>query len=289
MILERVEEVDAISKEDFIQQYRKKQIPLLIKAYAKQWQAFDKWNFDYIKAKTKGQEVPIYDNKPADANKSSDAPATYMKMDEYLDEIQTSSSDKRIFFYIITDRLPELLKNFTYPDLGIKFFKRLPTLFFGGNQAHVLMHYDVDMSDFVHIHFEGKKRILLFDQKQSQALYKVPLSVHTIETIDYDNPDYEKYPALKNAKGFEVMMEHGDLLYIPKGWWHYNRYLEPGFSMSLREMPSPARLSNFLDMLYHVFIMRYTDKICRKIGKEKWIKYKQDWAFRRSESRKYKS
>ena len=95
-------------------------------------------------------------------------------------------SDLRIFFYIITDRLPELLKNFTYPDLGIKFFKRLPTLFFGGSDAHVLMHYDVDLGDFMHIHFEGKKRILLFDQKQSPFLYKVPLSVHTIYELDYE-------------------------------------------------------------------------------------------------------
>jgi hypothetical protein len=62
------------------------------------------------------------------------------------------------------------------------------------------MHYDVDLGDFLHIHFEGKKRILLFDQKQSAFLYKVPLSVHTIYDVDYENPDYEKFPALKHAK-----------------------------------------------------------------------------------------
>lgn len=283
MILNSIDEVAHISKEDFIKKYRKQQKPLLIKGYAKQWEAFDKWNLAYIKSKAKDQDVPIYDNQPAAANKSSDAPATHMKMGDYIAEIQTQPSDKRIFFYIITDRLPELLKNFTYPDFGIKFFKRLPTLFFGGSEARVLMHYDVDMSDFVHIHFEGKKRILLFNQNQSDYIYKVPLSVHTIETIDYENPDYEKYPGLRKAQGFEIFMEHGDLLYIPKGWWHFNRYLEPGFSMSLREMPSPARFSNFMNMLYHVFVMRYTDKICRKIGKEKWIKYKQERAFRNSE------
>lgn len=282
MILEKVAQVDNIEKKDFIEHYLKKQQPLLIKGYAKQWDAFPLWNFDYIREQAKGQEVPIYDNRPADANQRSDTPATHLKMEDYLDEITTQDSDKRIFFYIITDRLPALLNNFTYPDLGIKFFKRLPTLFFGGNQAHVLMHYDVDMSDFVHIHFEGRKRILLFDQSQSKNLYKVPLSVHTIETIDFDHPDYEQFPALKKAKGVEVEMEHGDLLFIPKGWWHYNRYLEAGFSMSLRAMPSPVRFFNFLDMMYHVFVMRYTDKICRKIGKEKWILYKQKQAYKRS-------
>lgn len=283
MKLQAVESVSQITKEDFYKNYYKKQKPLLIKGFAKQWADFDQWNFDYIKQKAKGQTVPIYNNKPADATKSSDTPALYMKMDEYIEEIQNQPSDKRIFFYMIKDRLPELLVNFTYPDLGMKFFKQIHTLFFGGSDARVLMHFDVDMSDFIHIHFEGKKRILLFDQKQSASLYRVPLSVHTIETIDYENPDYEKYPALKNAKGFEIFMEHGDLLYIPKGWWHFNRYLEPGFSMSMREMPSLLRFSNFVDMFYHVFIMRYTDKICRKIGKQKWIHYKEEWARRNSE------
>ena len=280
MKLLKIDEVTSITKKDFIKNYKKKQKPLLIKGYAKQWPTFNQWNLDYIKEKAKGQQVPIYDNKPADADKSSDTPALFMNMDDFITEIQNQPSDKRIFFYIIKHKLPELLEHFTYPDLGMKIFKQIHTLFFGGSKARVLMHYDVDMSDFLHIHFEGRKRILLFDQKQSKYLYRVPLSVHTIEAIDYENPNYEKYPALKKAQGFEVFMEHGDLLYIPCAWWHFNRYLEPGFSMSMREMPSPLRFKNFMNTIYHVFIMRYTDKICRKIGKEKWIRYKENWAFK---------
>jgi len=282
MKLKRIDEVSEISRQDFIKNYKRKQLPVLVRGYAKEWETFDRWNFSYIKQKAKGQIVPIYDNKPAAADKSSDTPALYMKMDEYIEEIQSKPSDKRIFFYIIKNKLPELLNGFSYPDLGLKIFRQIHTLFFGGSEARVLMHYDVDMSDFLHIHFEGKKRILLFDQKQSRYLYKVPLSVHTIESIDYENPDYEQYPALRKAEGYEIFMEHGDLLYVPKGWWHFNRYLEPGFSMSMREMPSPARFSNFANMLYHVFIMRYTDKLFRRIGKEKWISYKERWAHRNS-------
>jgi 1-deoxy-D-xylulose 5-phosphate reductoisomerase len=45
----------------------------------------------------------------------------------------------------------------------------------------------------------------LFDQKQSPFLYKVPLSVHTIYDVDYENPDYEKFPALKYAKDMKFL------------------------------------------------------------------------------------
>jgi ribosomal protein L16 Arg81 hydroxylase len=108
----------------------------------------------------------------------------------------------------------------------------------------------------------------------------VPLSVHTVYEVDYENPDYEKFPALKYAKGYEIFMEHGDALFIPGAFWHFNRYLEPGFSLSLRALPNKPNV--FANMLYHVFIMRYTDKLMRKLFKAKWVNYKQKWAYKKS-------
>lgn len=88
MILQSVDVVNDISKEDFQKNYFKKHKPLLIKNFANRWDAFDKWNFDFIREKAGEQEVPLYDNKPADANKSSDAPVTRMKMKDYIDTIK---------------------------------------------------------------------------------------------------------------------------------------------------------------------------------------------------------
>ncbi len=89
MILQNVDVVTDISKEDFQKNYFKKQKPLLIKNFASRWDAFDKWNLAYIREKAGDQEVPLYDNKPADAAKSSDAPVTHMKMKDYIDTIKT--------------------------------------------------------------------------------------------------------------------------------------------------------------------------------------------------------
>jgi hypothetical protein len=50
--------------------------------------------------------------------------------------------------------------------------------------------------------------------------------------------------------------------------------------MSLRALPHKPNV--FANMLYHVFIMRYTDKLMRKIFKAKWVSYKQKWAYEKS-------
>ncbi|MFD2556177.1 cupin-like domain-containing protein [Sphingobacterium tabacisoli] len=281
MILSQVDTVQDISKEDFLKKYFIPQRPVLIKGYARKWKDFDKWNLDYIYSQVGEQEVGLYDNKPADPNKATNEPVTRMRFKDYITLIKKQPSDYRIFFYIITDHLPELLKNFSYPDLGFKYFKRIPTLFFGGSEARVLMHYDVDLGDLLHFQFEGKKRVLLFPPDQSAFLYKVPLSVHTVYNIDYENPDYQEFPALQYAQGYEIFMEHGDALFMPSGYWHFNRYLEAGFSITLRSFPSgPKRL---LKMLNEVFIIRYTDKIMRKIWKKKWVQRKQEKAYQKSQ------
>lgn len=281
MILSQVDVVNKISKEDFLRLYFKPQKPVMIKAMAKNWETYDKWNLDYIFQQAGDQEVGLYDNKPADPNKATNEPVQVMKLRDYIQLIKSQASDLRVFFFIITDKLPALLNNFKYPDLGFKYFKRIPTLFFGGSEARVLMHYDVDLGDLLHFQFEGNKRVLLFPPSASPFLYKVPLSVHTVYNLNFEDPDYHLFPALKYAEGYEIFMEPGDALFMPSGYWHFNRYLDAGFSVTLRSFPSnPKRL---LQMLHEVFIIRYTDKIMRKLFKKRWVNYKQNKAFQNSE------
>jgi len=44
----------------------------------------------------------------------------------------------------------------------------------------------------------------------------------------------------------------------------------------------PNKPKIFANMLYHVFIMRYTDKILRKLFKGKWVDHKQKWAYEKA-------
>lgn len=81
----------------------------------------------------------------------------------------------------------------------------------------------------------------LFDQKQNNYLYKIPHSLITREDIDFNNPDFEKWPMLKKAKGYKTELNHGEVLYMPEGYWHYMRYVTPGFSMSYGPLPETLK------------------------------------------------
>ncbi len=276
-----IKRVENISKEDFIKYHYKPQIPVLITGLTKNWPAYTKWKLDYIQEKAGDQVVPLYNNEPAKDKESVYAPVKEMKLYDYVELLKTEPTDLRIFFYNILDEMPELLKDFEYPDIGLKFFKRLPALFFGGGKSKVFMHYDIDLPDSMHFHFDGDKVVNLFSPAQTKFLYKVPFSIHNLETIDMDNPDFEKYPALQFAERIHAEMKHGDALYMPSGYWHSIRYLNGGFSMTLRALPRhPKRLAI---MLYNVAIMRNFDNITRKYRGQKWLDYKNALAVRRTE------
>ncbi len=278
-----VERVRNISKKDFIEKYYKPQKPVLIEGLTQNWEAFQKWNLDYIQQHAGNQIVPLYNNKPTKGKQNSAEPATEMKMADYIELIKTKPTDLRIFFYDLKVKLPELLQDFEYPDIGLKFFKRLPVLFFGGEGSEVLPHYDMDLADLVHFHFQGTKSVTLFAPNQTKYLYKIPFAVHNLESIDLDNPDFGKHPALQYLEGIQATMKHGDALYMPSGYWHYIKYLDGGFSMTLRAFPRNfGRLGN---MLYNVFFMRHFENLMRKSFGQKWIDYKENLTYTRTNKR----
>lgn len=276
MQLQQIDRVKTITKEDFLKHYFKPQKPVVIERFIEDWPAFTKWNLDYMADVAGDKIVPLYDNRPVSHKDGFNQPHAKMKMREYVELLKKEPTKYRIFLWNILKEVPQLQKDFTFPDFGLKLMKGLPMLFFGGRDSYTFMHYDIDLANIFHFHFQGKKEVILFDQKQNDFLYKIPLSLITREDIDFHNPDLQKWPALKKAKGYIANLEHGNVLYMPEGYWHYMRYLTPGFSMSLRAIARNPK--NLAKAIYNIAIMRYFDQLMRKLKGQKWIDWKNEQA-----------
>lgn len=280
MHLKEIERVNTITKEDFLKNYFKPQKPVIIERFAEDWPAFSKWNLDYMADVAGDKEVPLYDNRPVSHKDGFNEPHAKMKMREYVELLKKEPTKYRIFLWNILKEVPQLQKDFNYPDFGLKLMKGLPMLFFGGRDSYTFMHYDIDLANIFHFHFQGKKEVILFDQKQNDYLYKIPHSLITREDIDFANPDYEKWPALKKAEGYVTHLEHGNVLYMPEGYWHYMRYITPGFSMSLRAIARNPK--NLAKAVYNITVMRYFDQLMRKLKGQEWIDEKNEKAVERT-------
>lgn len=267
-----IERVATITKEDFLEKYYKPQIPVVIENAVEGWEAKDKWHFDYIKKVAGDKIVPLYDNEPVDYSKKVNEPVARMRMDEYLDILEKGPTDLRIFLYQILKEVPSLQKDFIIPDLGLKILKGLPMLFFGGEGSNVFMHYDIDFANILHYHFHGEKQCVLVRQSDTKYMYRIPYAWISREDIDFDNPDFEKFPALQKVQPLITNLSHGNMLYMPEGYWHYMKYITPGFSMSLRSLAHKP--THLYKGMRNVFITRNYDNLMRKWKGKAWIDYK---------------
>ena len=82
----------------------------------------------------------------------------------------------------------------------------------------------------------GAKRVLLLSPAQSLiGLYPYPVG-HVKDNFaiaDLEQPDLSTFPALARARGVEATLEAGDVLYLPKYYWHLVRQLDGPHNLSL--------------------------------------------------------
>ena len=280
MILQAVDVVDAISQADFKANYYNPKKPLIIKDLAKQWPAYNNWSWDYFKNLVGDKKVGLYNNIKSDAYTPINTADDYKTFGEYIEMIKAGPAAWRIFLFNIFDHAPQLINDFTWPEHLMKgFVKKYPMLFTGGQTSITHMHFDIDLSHILHTQFAGKKRVLLFPHEEQHKLYRKPFEVLSlVDFSNYSDPekskvDYDKFPALRTAKGFEVILDHGDTLFMPAGYWHHMEYLESGFAMSLRALQSD--MTGKLHGVWNLFGMRSIDTFLKKTAPKLWYNWKQ--------------
>ncbi|MDX1937128.1 MAG: cupin-like domain-containing protein [Flavihumibacter sp.] len=283
MQLKPVEKLSSIAPNKFMQEYYLPMKPLVITDLAKQWPAYNKWNWDYFKNIVGNTEVGVYNNIKSDAYTPINTADDYMKFGDYLDMVKKGPVGLRIFLFNIFQHAPQIVSDFSWPeDLMRGFVKRYPMLFVGGAGSVTHMHFDIDLSHILHTQFVGRKRVLLFPYEEQHKLYRKPYEVLSFANFEnyYDSAntklDLTQFPAVEKANGFEVILEHGETLFMPAGYWHHMEYIDSGFAMSLRALQSS--MGGKLKGVWNLFGMRNIDTLMKKTFPEWWYNSKKEKA-----------
>ena len=273
--------VDVLSSKEievFRRDYYLPNVPVVLKDLASDWPAYTRWDWDYFDKLLGKVEVGIYHNTRNDPRTPVNKADDYVSFSEYIEMIRNGPSEWRIFLFNFFRHAPELFDDFVWPEhLMNGFIKQFPMLFAGGKGAVTHLHFDMDLSHIIHTQFWGRKRVLLFPYHEQRRLYRKPFEVMTL--VDFSGYSewkakdwYKTFPALSLAQGREVILERGDTLFIPSGFWHHMEYLESGFAMSLRSFhPSfTVKAKGLLNLLG----MRNVDTLLKLTAPVWWDKIK---------------
>jgi hypothetical protein len=135
-----------------------------------------------------------------------------------------------------TDALPPYVGNLEINELNGMchwpgyFGKMGPPRFWLGPAGTVTpLHCDYDDNIFAQVW--GTKRIFLAPPHHDEFLY--PREANPVlvgSPFDPEHPDFERFPLARQATLIECIVDPGDMLYVPAGWYHQVRALT--FSLS---------------------------------------------------------
>jgi hypothetical protein len=147
-----------------------------------------------------------------------------MTMAEYLDLAERTAG------------LPPYLGNLELRELNSlchwpAYFDKMgpPRFWIGPTGTMTPLHCDYDDNIFAQIW--GTKRIFLSPPHHDEFLY--PKEANAIlfgSPFNPEAPDYEQFPLAQQATMIEVIVQPGDMLYVPAGWYHQVHALS--FSLS---------------------------------------------------------
>jgi hypothetical protein len=148
-----------------------------------------------------------------------------MSMLEYLDLVAAETED--LPPYLGNLELRELNRMCQWPAY---FGKMGPARFWLGPAGTVTpLHCDYDDNIFAQIW--GTKRIFLAPPHHDEFLYTREANALLFGSpFDPEQPDFEKFPLARQASMIECIVNPGELLYVPAGWYHHVRSLT--FSLS---------------------------------------------------------
>ncbi|KGP62618.1 cupin [Legionella norrlandica] len=153
------------------------------------------------------------------------------------------------------------------------------TYFFGGKGAVTEIHFDREQCCNLHLCLSGKKSVLLFTEEQNDKLYKLPFVGDSL--IDFTQPMdvlCQQFPKLNHAEGYQVQLEKGDMLFMPRNCWHYTEYLDA--SAAATYVFYPQKILQFYGYFTGNFFLGYKEESGFKIYKWPFFeKFNQNYAF----------
>ena len=82
----------------------------------------------------------------------------------------------------------------------------------------------------------GRKRVLLISPDQTHRLYN---EVGVFSDVDCDHPDAQRHPLYRDVLSKQVLLEPGEVLFLPVGWWHHVKALDVSVTVTFTNFVHP--------------------------------------------------
>ena len=230
-----VERKHKLTRQEFLRDYYTTNRPVIIQGAMDNWAAMSKWNPAWLKQNFGDRLVEVQANRNSDRLYEINMRQHQKQLlfGDYVDMITSNESTNDFYMTASnTSKNSEALKELwndidMLPDYLDTKSDRKGFLWFGPAGTITPLHHDLTNNFMAQVY--GRKLIKLVPACNMPYVYN---QLHCYSEIDMDNIDYERYPLFKKASVMELILEPGEVLFLPVGCWHYVRGLDISITMS---------------------------------------------------------
>ncbi|MEB3828530.1 cupin-like domain-containing protein [Phormidium sp. CCY1219] len=239
----KIERITKIPRAEFLEKYYATNTPVIFTDLMHNWPALSLWTPEYFREKYGDAMVGVQVNRESnpDYEIERDKHQVMMSLGTFVDKVINGgeTNDYYIGAYNGTFHRPKMQGLFADMEMFSEYLEVKPdpaqmTFWFGPAGTITPLHFD-SLNTFL-CQVYGRKRIKLISPNHKHLLYNRG-RYHSY--IDLENPDYEQFPLLENVNIIETVLEPGEVLFMPVGWWHHVKALDIAVSVSLMNFVFP--------------------------------------------------
>jgi ribosomal protein L16 Arg81 hydroxylase len=244
---ERIEKRSHVSPAEFFERYVVGSRPVVLTELARDWPARARWSPADLKARFGHLDVEIQAERAANPSYEQDKARhrRTVRLGDFVDRVVAGGPSNDCYLTANNEMLRRPAFAPLLGDIGTlpPFCDRAQlvahaSFWFGPGGTITPLHHDAIM--LLHTQVVGRKRWRFISSLETPRLYN-----HDgyFSAIDLEQPDLARHPAFADVKVLEVVLEPGETIFLPLGWWHQVASLETSLSFSYSNLAFPNTYS----------------------------------------------
>lgn len=238
-----VEKRAGVGRDEFMERYVHGSRPVVLTDLARDWPARERWTPARLKERFGHLDVQIQGGREGDPQFEENKLALQrsVRFADFIDRIVSGGPTNDVYLTANNNllRRPEFAE--LYADVGTlppmvdaARLRETSFLWIGPQGADTPLHHDTLL--LFHTQLVGRKRWRFISPLQTPCVY----NFHGVfSPVHPDRPDLAKHPAFAQANILDVIVEPGETVFLPLGWWHQVSALDVTVSLSFTNLAAP--------------------------------------------------
>ncbi|MES2318687.1 MAG: cupin-like domain-containing protein [Pseudomonadota bacterium] len=226
---------ERLTGDEFLHQYYRQNRPVIITGMLEHFAARGKWTLDYFAQRFGERVVEVQFGRDADPQYelNSIAHKRQLPFGDYVDMVRTCGSSNDFYMTANNDsQNREALKELwddvaALPDYLDDDLTRRGFFWFGPEGTITPFHHDLTNNFMMQI--MGRKRVKLIAPCNLAKVYN---HRHCFTDIDANAVDLKRFPAMSGVPILDCVLEPGEILFLPVGWWHHVEALDISITLA---------------------------------------------------------